>query len=173
MPANTAPLGHTCPTCYDQIFPPSNLISPVADVLRNRLRSSTWGRDELGLVLVRSYFSVQKLEIKLNLNLFPQLPDTNFDGNSAQNLPSNYNNSHKNVNSTIKNKSSASNSVNNEAPKQQHSVLSIEPSAPTYFPATNSRRPLLSRESPIGGSDRDDNKYKRRTPAEIFNRWSR
>lgn len=42
-----------------------------------------------------------------------------------------------------------------------HSVLNIE------------SRPLL-RESPIGrSSDRDDNKYKRKTPQEIFSRWSR
>jgi hypothetical protein len=34
-------------------------------------------------------------------------------------------------------------------------------------------RPLL-REPPVGRSiDRDDNKYKRRTPQEIFSRWSR
>lgn len=38
--------------------------------------------------------------------------------------------------------------------------------------AASSRRPLLSREPPIG-IDRDENKYKRRTPAEIFSRWSR
>lgn len=37
----------------------------------------------------------------------------------------------------------------------------------------SSRRPLLPRQSPIGGTDRDENKYARRTPAEIFSRWSR
>lgn len=42
-----------------------------------------------------------------------------------------------------------------------HSVLNIE------------SRPLI-RESPIGrSSDRDENKYKRKTPQEIFSRWSR
>lgn len=42
------------------------------------------------------------------------------------------------------------------------------------FPiATSSRRPLLPRQSPIGGTDRDDNKYQRRTPAELFSRWTR
>lgn len=46
LPNNTAPGGHTCPTCYDQIIPPTNLISPVADVLRVRLKKTTWGRDE-------------------------------------------------------------------------------------------------------------------------------
>lgn len=53
MPSNTAPGGHTCPTCYDQIFPSSNLISPVADVLRNRLKKTSWGRDEFGAILVK------------------------------------------------------------------------------------------------------------------------
>lgn len=37
----------------------------------------------------------------------------------------------------------------------------------------SSRRPLLPRQSPIGGTDRDENKYKRRTTSEIFSRWSR
>jgi len=32
---------------------------------------------------------------------------------------------------------------------------------------------LLPRQSPIGGTDRDDNKYQRRTPAELFSRWTR
>lgn len=42
-----------------------------------------------------------------------------------------------------------------------HSILNIE------------SRPLL-RENPIGrSSDRDENKYKRKTPQEIFSRWSR
>lgn len=52
LPSNTAPGGHTCPTCYDQIFPTANLISPVADVLRNRLKETSWGRDEFGAILV-------------------------------------------------------------------------------------------------------------------------
>lgn len=52
MPANTAPSGHTCPTCNYQIFPHPKLISPVADVLRQRLGQVNWGRNELGLPLV-------------------------------------------------------------------------------------------------------------------------
>jgi hypothetical protein len=46
-------------------------------------------------------------------------------------------------------------------PESPHSILNIE------------SRPLL-REAPIGRSaDRDENKYKRKTPQEIFARWSR
>lgn len=54
MPANTAPSGHTCPTCNYQIFPHPKLISPVADVLRSLLGQVNWGRNELGLPLVSS-----------------------------------------------------------------------------------------------------------------------
>lgn len=42
-----------------------------------------------------------------------------------------------------------------------------------YLFAANSRRSLLGRESPIGSSDRDENKYKRKTPLELLMRWSR
>ena len=30
LPGETAPAGYTCPTCQDCIFPPENLVSPVA-----------------------------------------------------------------------------------------------------------------------------------------------
>lgn len=54
LPNNTAPGGRVCPSCSSHIFPPSNLVSPVADVLRNRLREVTWGQDEFTLNLVNS-----------------------------------------------------------------------------------------------------------------------
>ena len=33
LPADTAPAGYTCPACQDCIFPPENLVSPVAGKL--------------------------------------------------------------------------------------------------------------------------------------------
>lgn len=67
-----------------------------------------------------------------------------------------------------------SNSTNLASP---HSVLQIDsfsaPSTSATFQA-NSRRPVLPREErSLLGSDRDDNKYKRKTPGEIFSKWSR
>lgn len=53
LPLHTAPGGHTCPSCAQNIFPASNLVSPVADVLRNKLAQVNWGRNELSLPLVR------------------------------------------------------------------------------------------------------------------------
>ncbi|XP_037026323.1 zinc finger protein-like 1 homolog [Bradysia coprophila] len=143
LPSNTAPSGHLCPTCLDQIFPPSNLISPVADYLRSRLGQVNWGRNELGLPLL----SDDKIE---NIG-------------SGQ-----FNSQHSNHQAIPKHKAS---NVNNAT--KQHSVLNIDSISAQNDFQTNSRRTALPRQSPIGGSDRDDNKYKKRTPAEIFSRWSR
>lgn len=52
LPANTAPAGYTCPTCNAGIFPPSNMASPVADVLREMLSKVNWARAGLGLPLI-------------------------------------------------------------------------------------------------------------------------
>lgn len=51
-PINTAPAGYACPACSSPIFPASNLVSPVADVLRNALANRPWAREGLGLPLL-------------------------------------------------------------------------------------------------------------------------
>lgn len=48
----TAPAGYTCPSCRHPLFPPHNLISPVADVLKEKLAGVNWARAGLGLPLV-------------------------------------------------------------------------------------------------------------------------
>lgn len=52
LPLHTAPAGYQCPTCQGPVFPPSNLASPVADVLKEQLSSVNWARAGLGLPLV-------------------------------------------------------------------------------------------------------------------------
>lgn len=52
LPATTAPAGYTCPTCRVCIFPQPKLVSPVADVLREKLATVNWARAGLGLPLV-------------------------------------------------------------------------------------------------------------------------
>lgn len=54
LPATTAPRGYTCPSCKSPLFPLSNLISPVADVLREKLAGVNWARAGLGLPLVNT-----------------------------------------------------------------------------------------------------------------------
>ncbi|MBN3304714.1 ZFPL1 protein, partial [Amia calva] len=57
LPPNTAPAGYQCPSCQGPVFPPTNLASPVADVLRDTLSSVNWARAGLGLPLVRGFNS--------------------------------------------------------------------------------------------------------------------
>ncbi|XP_022333984.1 zinc finger protein-like 1 homolog [Crassostrea virginica] len=52
FPANTAPAGYTCPTCNAGIFPPQNMVSPVADKLKSLLSTVNWARAGLGLPLI-------------------------------------------------------------------------------------------------------------------------
>ncbi|KAK2170682.1 hypothetical protein LSH36_1g12074 [Paralvinella palmiformis] len=52
LPPNTAPAGYTCPICKSGIFPAHNVVSPVADVLRQILIKVNWARVGLGLPLI-------------------------------------------------------------------------------------------------------------------------
>ncbi|KAM9301589.1 zinc finger protein-like 1 [Gastrophryne carolinensis] len=52
LPPNTAPAGYQCPSCQGPIFPPSNLVSPVASNLRDKLSTVNWARAGLGLPLI-------------------------------------------------------------------------------------------------------------------------
>ncbi|CAL8363022.1 unnamed protein product [Lota lota] len=52
LPLHTAPAGYQCPSCQGPVFPPPNLASPVADMLRDQLSSVNWARAGLGLPLI-------------------------------------------------------------------------------------------------------------------------
>ncbi|XP_060536270.1 zinc finger protein-like 1 [Cylas formicarius] len=63
LPATTAPRGYTCPSCKSPLFPPPNLVSPVADVLKEKLAGVNWARAGLGLPLLS-----EDREIKTNIS---------------------------------------------------------------------------------------------------------
>ncbi|XP_068243491.1 zinc finger protein-like 1 [Palaemon carinicauda] len=52
LPPNTAPAGYKCPACSSPVFPASNLVSPVADHLREVLSVFPWARAGLWLPLI-------------------------------------------------------------------------------------------------------------------------
>jgi hypothetical protein len=60
-----------CPSCKVGLFPANNLVSPVADVLREKLAGVNWARAGLGLPLVNysllPYLVKQLIEIILNM----------------------------------------------------------------------------------------------------------
>ncbi|KAK5859054.1 hypothetical protein PBY51_003147 [Eleginops maclovinus] len=58
LPLHTAPAGYQCPTCQSPLFPPTNLASPIADVLKEQLSSVNWARAGLGLPLIEEPIGV-------------------------------------------------------------------------------------------------------------------
>lgn len=42
LPSTTAPAGFTCPTCGHEVIPRDNVASPVASVIREKLRRAQW-----------------------------------------------------------------------------------------------------------------------------------
>ncbi|KAK4295453.1 hypothetical protein Pmani_031974 [Petrolisthes manimaculis] len=52
LPPNTAPAGYKCPVCSKPVFPAANLVSPVADCLREALAAYPWARTGLDLPLI-------------------------------------------------------------------------------------------------------------------------
>lgn len=52
LPRTTAPAGYQCPSCATPVFPPPNLVSPVAEELREKLAGVNWARAGLGLPLL-------------------------------------------------------------------------------------------------------------------------
>lgn len=56
LPRTTAPAGYQCPSCATPVFPPPNLVSPVAEELREKLAGVNWARAGLGLPLVSNTY---------------------------------------------------------------------------------------------------------------------
>ncbi|CAH2325271.1 Zinc finger -like 1 [Pelobates cultripes] len=61
LPQNTAPAGYQCPSCQGPIFPPANLVSPVASTLRDKLSTVNWARTGLGLPLIEEVETVDEV----------------------------------------------------------------------------------------------------------------
>lgn len=60
LPNHTAPDGYTCPICKAGLFPPANLVSPVADRLRAKLTQAAWANRFLSLSFSESSNSSEK-----------------------------------------------------------------------------------------------------------------
>lgn len=173
QPAHTAPGGHTCPACAKHVFPPANLISPVADVLRQRLGAVNWGRSELGLPLLAAgeeHFATPAIP-KLQQ---PEQQSVAHIHNSGHSVPSVRTTPAALVSSKHHNGDGAvlAPLTTSTATGGPHSVLNMD-AYDGGASTSGSRRPLLPRERPIGASDSDDNKYAKRSPTELLRRWSR
>lgn len=61
LPPNTAPAGYQCPSCQGPVFPPNNLVSPVASTLRDKLSLVNWARAGLGLPLIEEAETIEEV----------------------------------------------------------------------------------------------------------------
>ncbi|KAL3285593.1 hypothetical protein HHI36_000123 [Cryptolaemus montrouzieri] len=79
LPATTAPRGYVCPSCKTPLFPPPNLISPVADVLKEKLAGVNWARAGLGLPLLTEEREVKPPVVPNNLTKLKSSPSASVN----------------------------------------------------------------------------------------------
>ncbi|CAI5797990.1 zinc finger protein-like 1 [Podarcis lilfordi] len=169
LPKNTAPAGYQCPNCQGPVFPPANLVSPVASVLREKLSMVNWARAGLGLPLIDEMETVQEAEphdtadytdwssftVLNSEEAVQQSPHSAFSYSPSASFPS----------------SQQQQSMNNGAVQEhQHTVISMNALSndPVTINAASSPRKVYdTREG--GGSraseahvDFDEDKYRRR-----------
>lgn len=171
MPATTAPAGYICPSCKVGLFPAPNLVSPVADVLREKLACVNWARAGLGLPLLSD--EREDLSKGENKN---SVDDEISNNNSTNN---------ENLNSFSRQLSPKklvgdgflSNDVNSTPDVTLHSVVHVEDSVSTFSRSENypGQHPHKVFEALDDSKDilfdHDENKYKRRSAIEWFSRW--
>lgn len=164
LPATTAPAGYTCPfsNCTQILFPAGNLVSPVADVLREKLAGVNWARAGLGLPLLS-----EDREIKPPSEGRKLVTDINGQINGGQSPQLNQSN---NIS-----KNSVNNARSSDRAPSPHSVVDVEDSLSKYSYSPSGQAPRRvfqalddSRDTLF---DHDENKYKRRSALDLFKRW--
>jgi len=174
LPANTAPAGYCCPTCSQPLFPPSNLVSPVADQLRRILKDVNWARPGLGLPLLAE--SLERHPELLPPSGPRPSPEGEDQGNQTQpeqgsatvqsDLAGPSGSGWKSVDS----RSSGDTLLNLETPSAtSRRQQGQESSSPTLslLDSSLASSPLITGGDP----DSEGNKYKRRTPTDWLARW--
>ena len=152
LPPDTAPAGYLCPVpgCGCQIFPPDNLVSPVADKLRSVLQDVNWARAGLGLPLLSDNQERKPVQAPSGPRPSPEGEDVPSDPLSL---------AHELV-------------AKKAARDRADTVLSFDSE-----PVRRGDRGDLSdlAKSPLLAADPDSerNKYKRRAPTDWLLRWWR
>lgn len=156
LPSTTAPAGYKCPECKTGLFPAPNLVSPVADVLREKLSSVNWARVGLGLPLLNEDVD-QKLRVSDAARNYVHTYKSQTDVSESP-LPS-----------VVFARDHPTPGVQNH-PRRVYQSIEMEescatassPSKPGHGHHHGHQQPLL---------DHDENKYKRRSPVEWLKRW--
>lgn len=152
LPPDTAPAGYLCPVCGTGIFPPDNLVSPVADKLRSVLQNVNWARAGLGLPLLSDSLEKRPVQVPVGPRPSPEGEDIPSDPLTlAQELV---------AKKTGRDRSDTVLTFDSETVRRgdrgEFSDLA--------------KSPLLAG---AGDPDSENNKYKRRAPTDWLVRWWR
>jgi len=158
LPPDTAPAGYTCPAspgCSQPIFPPDNLVSPVADKLRSMLQDVNWARAGLGLPLLSDKQERKPLQVPSGPRPTPEGEDLSGSDHDHDPL------------------SLAHELVAKKAARTggQDTVLSFD--TPTVRRSGAELGDLAKSPLIAGDPDSEGNKYKRRAPSDWLLRWWR
>ncbi|KAG7297860.1 hypothetical protein JYU34_018612 [Plutella xylostella] len=167
LPRTTAPAGYKCPSCSTLVFPPPNLVSPVADVLREKLAGVNWARAGLGLPLLSEDQDMKGATLRRSQSPTENTPFYNSTVDGLRGTPVG---------------ASDDEGTSRSANGTPHSIVQIpEDSANMY----NNRKDSFSSggqasrkgfkpldpAKPSNNFDHDDNKYKQKSTFAWINRW--
>uniref|UniRef100_A0A8C6VLR1 Zinc finger protein-like 1 n=1 Tax=Naja naja TaxID=35670 RepID=A0A8C6VLR1_NAJNA len=162
LPQNTAPAGYQCPSCQGPVFPPTNLVSPVASALRDKLCTVNWARAGLRLPLIDETEVTQEMDTHnasdcsdwssfTVLNSEEAAPQSSASSAFTYSASCNFDSSQQ----------QQQQSLNNGSVADQHTIISMSDGA------SSSRKIYDTREAGVGQDssttiDFDEDKYRRR-----------
>ncbi|CAG4954273.1 unnamed protein product [Parnassius apollo] len=169
LPRTTAPAGYQCPSCATPVFPPPNLVSPVADVLREKLAGVNWARAGLGLPLLSDDQDMKGAAGRRSQSPMDKYHYSNNIMDNQRGTPVG---------------ASDDESTNRSATSSPHSIVQIPDEPVNIYDGTSKRNDSLqaaqaSRKGfkPVDHSnvltnfDHDENKYKQKSTFAWINRW--
>lgn len=178
LPLHTAPAGYQCPTCQGPVFPPSNLASPIADVLKEQLSSVNWARAGLGLPLIEEPIGELEETKAADVTDYTDWPSFQAREQSEIYPSHSYNNNlgpPTNSISTAAQGDLGCPHKNGEPNIQEHSVINFTPpntcDTLTIHAASSPRKVYDTRDtghSSVTQIDFDDDKYRRRPALSWF-----
>ncbi|KAK6181431.1 hypothetical protein SNE40_009279 [Patella caerulea] len=161
LPPNTAPAGYTCPTCNTGIFPPANMASPIADVVKTFLSRVNWARAGLGLPLIEEAEAPVSNTPAVKTEQSPPFTSTPFPTPNQQTRPS----------AQVPPYSSTPTNPN------PHSVISVDAGASSRGLGTGQNNPRKLFDTTTDddifnmSQDHDEDKYKRRPAFHWLAKW--
>jgi len=163
----TAPAGYSCPTCQECIFPPDNLVSPVADELRSILKEVNWARAGLGMPLLPKQEEAIVAPIHdAHISSTPPPPAGPRPAPEGQSVKT----------SALQDSSNSMNSIRSTSGDFVTEVPADSTTSRKALQAALPTSPLLLATKASNDSfyeDHDENKYKRRSALRFLVRWWR